>query len=527
MDLIPPDWLYLLDQLLYSLDCEEDRIVILQTVLLMTYWSDQENSPQRDIWDWIGVCNTQAHSIGLNRDSSTATEMDSKTKRLRTRLWWSLYTRDRLIAMGLRRPTQVSEGTCSVPMLKLEDFDFEPFHPSVLRMFHCHQLENDFHQKRLATMFIEKVKLCQWIGRVLFAQYAPSHRSFGTTNQTTITLVPRQASESELARCSQKLDSWANGLPKDAQFTPAMNNFKDGEDVLLLHSAMLRMLYHATISALYRPWALGSNRDQPKPRLELANTARTKIHDAAAGITHIIQRLSQFNLTRFLPQSGVTVILPAAIAHLTNSTSENPAIRETSIYNFRRCIQALHTLKEIYPAADMEVANIEAAVQMQSRTGNGFLKIIQHIDPNSNQPSPPRKDGVKAYISLEHNTEAEYPISDSHYHPTTSPQTTTNDLNIPNQKRKNWIDSPSYSSPFLSTDLFDPFADLPAEATDLLYPEADMWMEELRKGPEFNCHPDLGTEHFNDLNEFLKDDDLISYSHEGITGDLDRDLGLS
>eukprot|EP00136_Aspergillus_niger_P004828 XP_001395164.2 Zn(II)2Cys6 transcription factor [Aspergillus niger CBS 513.88] len=368
-------------RLLYSLDCEDDRIVILQTLLLMTYWSDHQNNPQRDIWDWIGVCNIHAHSIGLNRDPSSSTNMDPRIKRLRTRIWWSLYSRDRLIAMGLRRPTQVNEGTSNVPMLKLEDFDFESFHPSVIEMFRCRQLEDVTHQKRLATMFIEKAKLCQCIGRVLFAQYTPSQCQFGVTTRTTISLVPRQASESELARCSQRLESWLSALPKDAQFIPASRtNFHDGEDVLLLHGAMVRMLYHATTSALHRPWAFTPNKDQSKSRRELIQAAQTKMHDAAVGITHIIQGLNQLNLTRFLPQSGVTVIIPAAVAHLTNSSSGNPATRESSIYNFQRCIQVLQGLRDIYPAADMEVANIEAAVKLQSDSANTFLRIMQYTN---------------------------------------------------------------------------------------------------------------------------------------------------
>ncbi|PYI32830.1 hypothetical protein BP00DRAFT_393806 [Aspergillus indologenus CBS 114.80] len=370
-------------RLLYSLDCEDDRIVILQTLLLMTYWSDHQNNPHRDIWDWIGVCNTQAHSIGLNRDASTA-NMDPKMKRLRARIWWSLYSRDRLIAMGLRRPTQVNEGTSNVPMLRLEDFDFEPFHPAVIEMFRCRQLEDVSHQKRLATMFIEKAKLCQSIGRVLFAQYSPSQCQFGVTNRTTISLVPRQASESELARCSQRLESWLSALPKDAQFIPASRtNIHDGEDVLLLHGAMVRMLYHATTSALYRPWAFLPKKDQPKARLDLINTAQTKMQDAVIGITHIIQGLNQLNLTRFLPQSGVTVIIPAAVAHLTNSLSGNPSTRESSIHHFQRCIQVLQGLKDIYPAADMEVANIEAAVKVQSDCNNALLQIMQLDTPSS------------------------------------------------------------------------------------------------------------------------------------------------
>ncbi|PYH42222.1 transcription factor domain-containing protein [Aspergillus saccharolyticus JOP 1030-1] len=371
-------------RLIYSLDCEDDRIVILQTLLLMTYWSDHQNNPHRDIWDWIGVCNTQAHSIGLNRDASTS-NMDSRVKRLRARIWWSLYSRDRLIAMGLRRPTQVNEGTSNVPMLKLDDFDLEPFHPAVIKMFRCRQLEDISHQKRLATMFIEKAKLCQCIGRVLFAQYSPSQYQFGVTTRTTTSLVPRQASESEVARCSQRLESWLSALPKDAQFVPASRtNIHDGEDVLLLHGAMVRMLYHATTSALYRPWAFLPRKDQPKPRLDLINTAHTKMQDAVIGITHIIQGLNQLNLTRFLPQSGVTVIIPAAVAHLTNSLSGNPSTRESSIHHFQRCIQVLQGLKDIYPAADMEVANIEAAVKVQSDCNNALLQIMQ-LD----SPSPP------------------------------------------------------------------------------------------------------------------------------------------
>lgn len=499
----------------------------------MTYWSDHENSPQRDIWDWIGVCNTQAHSIGLNRDPASAANMDANTKRLRTRLWWSLYARDRLIAMGLRRPTQVNEGTCSVPMLKLEDFDFEPFHPSVLRLFQCRQLADVSHQKRLATMFIEKVKLCQWIGRVLFAQYTPSQRNFGTTNSTTITLVPRQASESELARCSQKLDSWINGLPRDAQFSPSpRNTFADGEDVLLLHSAMLRMLYHAIISALYRPWALRSGKEQTKSQIELANTARSKMHDAAAGITQVIQSLSQLNLTRFLPQTGVTVILPAAVAHLTNTTSENPAVRENSIHNFHRCVQALHRLKEIYPAADMEAAHIEAAVKMQSGTDSRIMPSPTNSQPQ--RPSPP-SDSANDPNPIPHL------LHDTNYDQNNtgqqaSSQFTPNSNPPPNHP-------PTTDQTLFPPDLFpadmetDPFTTFPSNTSNsnnIYYPEVDLdWTEELLRGTEF--HPSsyhLGSE----LNEGISPTRESGFgagpSPEtvsggiAITGDLDRDLGF-
>lgn len=307
--------------------------------------------------------------------------------------------------MGMRRPLQVNEGTSNVPMLKHDDFDFEPFSPSAIALFRCRQLEDVSLQKRLATMFIEKVKLCQCIGRVLFAQYAPSQRQFGTTHRTTVALVPRHASESEFSRCSQKLDSWLSALPKDAQFIPtSRSNFRDGEDVLLLHGAMLRMLFHATTSALHRPWAALS-KEQSQSHKDRRHTARTKMHDAAAGITHIIQGLNQLNLTRFLPQSGLTVILPAAVAHLSNSMSDNAAVRESSMQNFERCIQVLHCLKDIYPAANMEFANLQAATKMRPGDSNSnvFFQIMQYnFDPSPTQvpKKPDHADSVTNTHSL-------------------------------------------------------------------------------------------------------------------------------
>lgn len=464
--------------------------------------------------------------------------------------------------MGLRRPSQLNEGTSNIPLLKLDDFDFEAYHPSVTAMFHCRQLEDVSHQKRLATMFIEKTKLCQCIGRVLFAQYAPSQCQFGTTTRTTITLVPRLASESELARCSQKLESWLNGLPKDAQFIPdSRNNIREGEDVLLLHSAMLRMLYHATISALYRPWATNFHVDQSKARQELMNTARAKMHDSALGITHIVQGLNQLDLTRFLPQSGVTVILPAAVAHLTNSKSDNPTVRETSLYNFQRCVQVLQGLKDIYPAADMEVANIEAAVKVQSDNANTFLRIMQYSSSNSdsgqkndsleeNLDNPPNKE-----VGQQHKKQRT--VSDLHSTTATKPSSPTAPTPTPSQKDPNSsyndfndhlghlnLDTPP--TDFLSLDLPNPPFDF-ATPTDLDQnvsptdpdPYGIDWTQELLAGGMDSGYGTSGFENerrdawpFSPENgsSGIGSGTVIGIGHThtpgDITGDLDRDLGL-
>ena len=465
--------------------------------------------------------------------------------------------------MGLRRPSQLNEGTSNVPMLKLEDFDFEPYHTSVIAMFHCRQLEDISHQKRLATMFVEKTKLCQCIGRVLFAQYAPSQCQFGTATRTTITLVPRQASESELGRCSQKLESWLNGLPKDAQFIPeSKDNIKEGEDVLLLHSAMLRMLYHATISALHRPWALGVSADQSKTRQELTRTARAKMHDSALGITHIIQGLNQLDLTRFLPQSGVTVILPAAVAHLTNSNSDNPTIRETSIYHFQKCVQVLQGLKDIYPAADMEVANIEAAVKVQSDSASAFLRVMQYNMDNRLDSDSPKSQGQsnegsqtpQPTRSQQHHEQQQQQYGKqsaaSGHHPAATQSSSSNTQKDTQQPHNDFNDhfnlnsSLNPSNPITPSILLtlddminnsaSPFPDFPSPHDRQQQDDQDQdfaidWADELVRESELNPGSASGTER-RDMFMFSPAEhgnwSSMGHTPGDITGDLDRDLGL-
>lgn len=364
--------------------------MILQALLLLTYYHETDAGLQNDIWYWIGVCNTHAQSIGIHRDP-TKSDIDADTQRLRIRLWWCLYSRDRLVALALRRPMQINEGICDVPFLRSTDFDLKPFSMAATEMLGCGYMRDVSYQRRLATMFIEKVKLCQCLGRVLFAQYTPSNCSFGATQQTTITLVPRQASDAELERCSARLDSWLSALPKEATFMPhpprQRHELGDGENVLLLHSSMLRMIYHATCTALYRPRA-ASLLSASKSATKMLTTARQKMRDAASDTVDIVHGLNRLGLTKFLPSSSLTVVTPAAVVHLTNLTSTNPHVRDESAWNFRQCIDVLNDLKDIYPAADYETACLQRAAQIQYGQTTGRNSVFIMMNNNTTTPNP-------------------------------------------------------------------------------------------------------------------------------------------
>jgi hypothetical protein len=290
-----------------------------------------------------------------------------------------------MVALALRRPTQVNEEISDVSPLRLADFHIEPIESAVIATIGCKYMRDVSRQRRLALMFIEKVNLCRCLGLILFTQYSPaSIHPDGPTNKTTITLVPRQLSDAELERCSRKLDTWVRNLPREIDIDVPLSREgrETGERILLIHSSMLRMIYYATCSALYQPRAFAQGREHQVPALtanKLTDTIRQRLHTAASKTADILHQINRLDLARFLPAAGLTAIRPAAIVHLVNITSTNHVIRDKSTWSFRQCLQLLGQLKDIYPAADYETACLHHAVQLQyGRKGRPY-SLIQHI----------------------------------------------------------------------------------------------------------------------------------------------------
>ncbi|PBP21124.1 fungal specific transcription factor domain-containing protein [Diplocarpon rosae] len=118
--------------LLYDLDYEVDRISLIQSLLLMTYWYESPDDP-KDTWHWMGVAISLGHTIGLHRDPDGSSLQPAKQK-LWKRIWFSCLMRDRLVALGMRRPTRIKETDYNVPMLEESDFETDalPAHITII-----------------------------------------------------------------------------------------------------------------------------------------------------------------------------------------------------------------------------------------------------------------------------------------------------------------------------------------------------------------------------------------------------------
>ncbi|KKK16428.1 C6 transcription factor (Ctf1B) [Aspergillus rambellii] len=351
-------------RLLYDFDYEVDRISLVQSLLLMTYWYETPDD-QKDTWHWMGVSLSLAHTIGLHRDPANS-RMDARRQRMWKRIWWSTYTRDRLIALGMRRPMRVKDDDCDVPMLTLDDFDFHSFSPEIVNMVgNSEILQSVSCQRELASMFIEKAKLCLCVSHVLSAQYSVLSHKFGGTMETTMMLVPKKSAAEtfEVRRCDQELEDWLAHLPTEIRYSPvAPAKLTEAQGVLHSHRALLKMVYLTTSSALHRPQVLPA---VPFPSMdtELQDISRDKVRFAAIEITNIAQDLHSLDLTRYFPTTGVTVLLPAVIIHLLDIKSSDPSVRMTSLQRFYQCMRILQRLREIYASADFATSFLEAAIR--------------------------------------------------------------------------------------------------------------------------------------------------------------------
>jgi hypothetical protein len=349
--------------------------------LLLTYYYETPDD-QKDTWHWMGVATSVAHTIGLHRNPDK-TNMDSKRTKLWKRIWWSTYMRDRLIALGMRRPTRIKTEDFDVPMLTLDDFELAPLPDSISCLPpDCRVARDVDMQRQLAIMCIEKAKLCLCISHVLSKQYCVLNNNQGLLNdRTTMMLLPKKLDPetSEVKTCDEELQKWVKELPEEAKYSDELT----GEKPLDLHRSLLHMVFFTTLSALHRPQVLpsaqgGAVTSPSKGALgsDLLDVSRRNVRRAASAITSIAQRLDSVDLVKYLPTTGVTVLLPAIIIHLLDIKAPEEETRRSSLRGFCQCMAVMGKLRDLYAAADYSTAFLEAAIR----------KAGIHIAPTAQTP---------------------------------------------------------------------------------------------------------------------------------------------
>jgi len=349
-------------KLLYGLDYEADRLILVQSLLLMTYWYDTD-SDDKHTWYWMGLALTTAHMEGLHRDLEEPQNM-TKIGRLRRRIWWSCVIRDRLLGLGIRRPCRIREDEFSVERLRLDDFDISlPPPPAVARLLAAPSFTgtDPANRRRMATLCIDLSQLCITIGRILHSQYTIASTPEGASNYLRWAIVRPRSSKDRahsFAQCDADLQEWLQSLAPESSYVPGARDDRAPtaqieNPTIRLHKILLYMKYLTAVGALHRPQVFYSGSDGIDPVRKA--DSRRKLTEAAVAITKLAFDLQSNGQMCYATTSSVPAFLSAALIHLLNTRSSDEETRNISIGRFCQCLDSLRQLQNMYAAADQAV----------------------------------------------------------------------------------------------------------------------------------------------------------------------------
>ncbi|KKK18225.1 hypothetical protein ARAM_002973, partial [Aspergillus rambellii] len=328
-------------RVLYDFDVERDRVILIQSVLLMTYWHETPEDP-KDFRYWLEIALSLAGSIAFYNRSEWASETASKG--LWKRIWWCMYTLDRLVALNLRRAVVIKDEDFTVPPPSMADFNIQRHPPHVLRMLgNCEVLRGVGKQQQLAQMFLEKCKLCTTISGLIF----PISNASG-------------CSPSVFTYYIQALENWQANLPSDIQYqAPESPVLSEGDRSLFAYRAWLEMIFLAASGALHRQ-RLGTQEYHPWHEQE--SPPERGIQRITQSMAVVAEGLHELDLVHCLPTTTVGLLMPVLATHIMNIRSDSPDLWGNAFRSFYQCMKVLEKLGEVYMLAESMASFFQSAI---------------------------------------------------------------------------------------------------------------------------------------------------------------------
>ncbi|KAK3672046.1 Transcriptional activator of fatty acid utilization [Recurvomyces mirabilis] len=214
---------------LFDAGYEDDRVTIVQALILMGwYWEGPEGKAPHDsdlvmtarsdlaadvtknVFYWSRVAVIVAQGSGMHR-SVEHSQLSRADKRLWKRIWWTLFTRDRSVAVALGRPTGINIEDSDVEMVSEEDFvdDDEPSGPTSNQ----NAVRSEYQPDPIhIQFFLNYVKLCEIMGLVLSQQYSVASK-----------LRPKNAID--LTHSDMALADWLQNCSPEVRWDPHHHHF--------------------------------------------------------------------------------------------------------------------------------------------------------------------------------------------------------------------------------------------------------------------------------------------------------------
>lgn len=343
----------------------------------MSFWNETPGDSKGG-WHWMGIAVSLALTLGLHRLPQHTSSSSTRESRLRKRVWWSCYMRDRLLSLLMCRVLRIKDAEFITPMLTLDDFELDDFDFAAAAAADqqggdC--LDNDSvalgkaAQTRLAETCIHLARLCTHIEPVMqlhFSLFPPDDNHLAIRDQrgeTSTMLFPRNRSgKAELVSAYDvKLQKWLETRPPSSIYhAPSANNDLlvggPGKKSFVVSQAFSHMIFCGVVSALHRPEIhaghLSKNNEKEGHIAEHQRLSMTRVEQASLEIAAIDRDLPRLDLDGCLLPSVITLQLPIVITHMKRLQTQDTGRIAGALEALFSCIQVLERMQQTYVGAD-------------------------------------------------------------------------------------------------------------------------------------------------------------------------------
>ncbi|KIW19477.1 hypothetical protein PV08_00049 [Exophiala spinifera] len=349
---------------LYDANYEDDRITIVQALVLMGWYWEGPEDVTKNVFYWTRVAIVVAQGAGMHR-SVESSQLSRQDKRLWKRVWWSLFTRDRSVAVALGRPVSINTDDSDVEMITEDDFIEDEGDPN------SEYQPDPVH----VQFFLQYVKLCEIMGLVLSQQYSVASKA-------------RRTNAIDLTHSDMALADWLQNCPREVYWERSRHHF---------WSALLHSNYYTTLCLLHRahmPPATAKPKDYEN--VDMAYPSRTIAFQAAGMITSIMENLLAHDQVKYTPAFIVYSLFSALIMHVYQMRSSVPSVVAASQERINVCMNALKEVSKVWLVAKMVHTLFESILGnkvLEERLQKATGKKAQRAKMNQAAGAPGQPNG--------------------------------------------------------------------------------------------------------------------------------------
>ncbi|RYC58376.1 hypothetical protein CHU98_g7826 [Xylaria longipes] len=276
--------LYTRARLLFHADVEKDGGTLIQALFLLSFWRGGP-SDTRDVRYWLGVAITLAESHGYHR-SSRFTTNSTYAARMRRRMWWSIYVRERQAAASLGLPSRIRDEDCDNEPLVSSDLTSDTY--SETRLVSC--------TPEHVTYATKMVEISRLLGKIIDLHFTPG-RTTGFTE--------------EVENLSFALNNWRQSLPSNMRWD-------DDENAPSVWKYLLHLAYKDIVIR------------------------------AASRISRIAEDMLSQDILQYGQMHMITSIFTALCVHAISLRTATGLEKTITLYRGRMCLMSLKEIQKYW-----------------------------------------------------------------------------------------------------------------------------------------------------------------------------------